>query len=118
MGYITKGYGIVVHHCNCKNASGFAKERLINLEWATNPNRKYPASIKITAATTNNLLVEIMNVVSANGLSILSVNANNNNNLETIIKLKVLTTGAVDLEKMIINMKKIKHVHNIERDNL
>ena len=118
MGYITKGYGIVVHHCNCKNALGFAKERLINLEWATNPNRKYPASIKITAQTTNNLLVEIMNVVSANGLSILSVNANSNANLETIIKLKVLTTGLVDLEKMIVNMKKIKHVHNIERDNL
>ena len=52
------------------------------------------------------------------GISILSVNANSNANLETIIKLKVLTTGLVDLEKMIVNMKKIKHVHNIERDNL
>lgn len=75
MGYVTKGYGIVVHHRSCKNASSFAKERLISLEWATNPNRKYPVSIKITAVTNNNLLVEIMNVVSANCLSILSINA-------------------------------------------
>lgn len=118
MGYVTKGYGIVVHHCSCKNASSFAKERLISLEWATNPNRKYPVSIKITAVTNNNLLVEIMNVVSANCLSILSINANNNSNLETVVKLKVLTPDLIQLEKMIVNMKKISYIHNIERDNL
>ncbi len=118
MGYVTKGYGIVVHHCQCKNATSFAKERLIPLAWATNPNRKYPVSIKITSVTNNNVLLEIMNVVSANGLSILSINANNNSNLETIIKLKVLTPSLIDLEKMIVNMKKIKFIHNIERENL
>ena len=118
MGYITKGYGIVVHHKNCKNASTFAKERLIHLDWATNIDRKYQVSIKITAVTSPTLLVDVMNVVSANGLSILSINANNNNNLETIVKLKVLTTGLGDLEKMIVNMKKIKSIHNIERENL
>ena len=118
MGYITKGYGIVVHHKHCKNASTFSKERLIHLDWATNIDRKYQVSIKITAVTNPTLLVDIMNTVSANGLSILSINANNNNNLETIVKLKVLTNGLVDLEKMIVNMKKIKNIHNIERENL
>lgn len=118
MGYVTKGYGIVIHHKCCKNASSFAKERLIPLDWATNPNRKYPVCIKITATTSNSLLVEIMNVVSANGLSILSINANNNQNLQTVIKLKVLTSSLNDLEKMIVNMKKIKYVDHIERDNL
>ena len=118
MGYITKGYGIVVHHKNCMNASTFAKERLIPLEWASNIDRKYQVSIKITAVTNPTLLVDIMNVVSANGLSILSITANNNTNLETIVKLKVLTNGLSDLEKMIVNMKKIKSIHNIERENL
>lgn len=118
MGYITKGYGIVVHHCNCKNAASFIKERLIPLEWATSPNRKYPVCIKITAVTNANLIVEIMNVCGANGLSILAISANNNTNLETIVKLKLLTSDLATLEKMIVNMKKIKYIHNIERDNL
>ena len=118
MGYVTKGYGIVIHHKGCKNAATFAKERLIPLAWATNPNRKYPVCIKITATTHNNLLVDIMNVVSANGLSILSINATNNQNLQTVVKLKVLTRDLLDLEKMIVNMKKIKFIDNIERDNL
>ena len=49
-----------------------------------------------------NLLVEIMNIVSANNMSILAISANSNNNLETIVKLKVMTNSLVDLEKMII----------------
>lgn len=118
MGYVTKGYGIVVHHKHCKNANNFSPERLITLEWASNPNRKYPVSIKITATTNNSLLMDIMNIVGANGLSILAINATNNQNLETIVKLKVLTSSLLELEKMIVNMKKIKNIHNIERENL
>ena len=118
MGYVTKGNGIVVHHCQCKNAKGFQNERLIPLTWATNPGRKYPVSIKVYAMTSINLLVEIMNIVSANGMSILAISANNNNNLETVVKLKVMTNSLIDLEKMILNMKKVKFIYNIERDNL
>ena len=62
--------------------------------------------------------MEIMNVVSVNGLSILAIHATNNTNLETIINLKVLTTGIQELEKLIVNLNKIKYVHHIERDNL
>ena len=59
-----------------------------------------------------------MNTVSASGMSILAISANSNSNLETIVKLKVMTTNLVELEKMIVNMKKVKFVYNIERDNL
>ena len=117
VGYVTKGNGIVVHNLECKNLPSFQKERLIPLRWATNPGRKYPVSIKILAASNMNLLVEIMNVVSASGMSILAINANQNSNLETIVKLKVMTSNLVDLETMIINLKKIKYIYNIERDN-
>lgn len=118
VGYITKGYGIVVHHKNCRNVNTFQKERLISLYWMDKPNRKYPVSIKIEAAYNLNLLVEVINAVGASSMSILSVSANNKSNLETIVKLKVLTESLNELETLIINLKKIKHVFNIERDNL
>lgn len=118
LGYVTKGNGIVVHHKYCKNINSFQKERLIPLEWATNPGRKYPVSITIYATSNLNLLVEIMNVVSANGSSILAISANSNANFESIVKLKVMTSNLLDLEKMIVNLKKIKYIYNIERDNL
>ena len=117
VGYVTKGNGIVVHHLECKNLPSFQKERLIPLRWATNPGRKYPVSIKILATSNMNLLVELMNVVSASGMSILAINANQTSTLETVVKLKVMTNSLLDLEKMILNLKKIKYVYNIERDN-
>ncbi len=117
-GYVTKGNGIVVHNVNCRNVKNFQKERLIPLSWATNPGRKYPASIKIHATSSMNLLLEIMNTVSASGMSILAISANSNDNLETTVKLKVMTSSLVELEKMIVNMNKIKFVFNIERDNV
>ncbi|MBR6071981.1 MAG: bifunctional (p)ppGpp synthetase/guanosine-3',5'-bis(diphosphate) 3'-pyrophosphohydrolase [Acholeplasmatales bacterium] len=118
IGYVTKGNGIVVHHANCKNAKNFQPERMIPLKWATNPGRKYPVSIKIEATSSMNLLLEIMNTVSASGMSILAINANSNSQLETIVKLKVMCNNLLDLEKMILNLKKVKYIFNIERDNL
>ena len=118
VGYVTKGNGIVVHHCQCKNIKSFQMERLINLSWATAPGRKYPVSIKVYATSSLNLLVEVMNTISASGMSILAISANSNNNLETVVKLKVMTNNLLELEKMIVNMKKLKSVYNIERDNL
>jgi GTP pyrophosphokinase len=100
------------------NIKSFQRERLINLEWASDIDRKYPVSIKIYAKSSMNLLLEIMNCVSANNMSILSINANSNPNLETVVKLKVMCANIIELEKMIVNMKKIKYVYNIERDNL
>ncbi len=117
LGYVTKGNGIVVHNLCCKNINSFQKERLIPLAWATNIDRKYPVSIKIEATANMNLLVEIMNTVSASGMSILAINANQNANLEAIVKLKVMTDNLLSLEKMIVNLKKIKYIYNIERDN-
>ncbi len=117
IGYVTKGSGIVVHHIGCKNCKSFQMERIIPLEWASNPDRKYPCAIKIEASASMNLLVEIMNTVSASNMSILSINATNKD-LETTVKLKVMTKSLVELEKMIINLKKNKYIFNIERDNL
>ncbi|MGM9970569.1 MAG: RelA/SpoT family protein [Anaeroplasma sp.] len=118
IGYVTKGNGIVVHHMNCKNIKTFQKERMLPLNWATNPERKYPVSIKIEAQSNMNLLVEIMNTISASGMSILAISANSNSNFETIVKLKVMTNNLLELEKMIVNLKKVKYIYNIERDNL
>lgn len=117
-GYVTKGYGIVVHHQECKNAVNFEKERLIPLKWAINITRKYPVSIKVEATTSMNLLVEIMNTVSSSGMNILAIHANSNSNLETVVKLKVSTSSLVELERLIINLKKVKSIFNIERENI
>lgn len=116
-GYISKGKGIAVHREGCKNLESLDKKRLLELKWATNIQRKYVAYIKITAQQSPSLLADIINAVSANKMSISSINAVNDENLTTLVKLKLLTLNTLELDKFIINLKKITSVINIERDN-
>ena len=118
VGYVTKGNGIVVHHENCANIQNFEKARLLPLKWSDNITRKYPVSIKIESKSDMNLLLDVMNVVSTSNMSILAINAKNIDTLTTIVKLKVMSANLLDLEHLIVNLKRIKAIYNIERDNL
>ena len=117
IGYITKGSGIVVHRTGCNNLKNLGVERTIHLDWATNISRKYPTYIRVSASQKDTLISDLMSCINSLGLSIASINAVNTPDLQTIIKLKILTTDLNELNNLIVNMKKIEAVHNIERDN-
>lgn len=117
-GYITKGNGIVVHNALCRNLENLDKNRLLKLQWATNIHRQYPVVIKITAKQSNTLLTDVINTVSSSKLNLVNINADNSEDLTTLVKLKILVGGNLDLDKLIVNLKKINSVYNIERDNL
>ena len=116
-GYITKGNGIVVHRSGCNNLEFLTSNRLLPLSWATNITRQYAVWIKIQANQAATLLTDIINCVNANNMNVLSINANNNDNLTSLIKLKLMVNSSVELDRLIVNLKKIKQVFNIERDN-
>lgn len=117
IGYITKGNGIVVHRCECNNLKNLGLERTIHLDWASNISRKYPTCIRVSAMQKDTLIGDLMTCINSLGLSIASINAVNTPDLQTIVKLKVLTSNLNELNNLIVNMKKIEAVHNIERDN-
>lgn len=118
VGYITKGSGIVVHRAGCNNLQNLGRERCISLDWASNISRKYPTCIKILAMQKDSLLSDIMTAINSMNMSIASINAVNTPDLQSIIRLKILATKLDELNLLIVNLKKINGVHNIERDNL
>ena len=115
IGFITKGNGIVVHNCECQNLSALDKKRCIELNWATNISRKFPTAIKISADSRPALIAEIMNVLSGSNISVSDFNVKNNLNLESIIKIKVIVSNLDDLKILIVNLKKVEVIYNIER---
>ena len=115
IGFITKGNGIVVHNCECQNLSALDKKRCIELNWATNISRKFPTAIKISADSRPALIAEIMNVLSGSNISVSDFNVKNNLNLESIIKIKVIVSNLDDLKILIVNLKKVEGIYNIER---
>lgn len=115
IGFITKGNGIVVHNCNCQNLASLEKERRIELEWASEIKRKYSTGIKILGKTRTGLLMEIMNALSSFNIGVSDLNVKNDLNLESVIKIKVLVNNLDELQTLIVNLKKIEGIYNIER---
>ena len=116
IGYVSKGSGIVVHSKNCVNVGTLEAERLLDLEWATNIERKYPVSIKISASQTNGIITDIINTVNSYNLGIAQINTSTNQNFETTIKLKILVKNKLQLDNLIVNLQRVPHVHGIERE--
>lgn len=115
IGFITKGNGIVVHNCNCQNLASLEKERRIELEWASEIKRKYPTGIKILGKTRTGLLMDIMNALSSFNIGVSDLNVKNDLNLESVVKIKVLVNNLDELQTLIVNLKKIEGIYNIER---
>jgi GTP pyrophosphokinase len=115
IGFITKGNGIVVHNCNCQNLASLEKERRIELEWASDIKRKYPTGIKILGKSRTGLLMDIMNALSSFNIGVSDLNVKNDLNLESVIKIKVLVNNLDELQTLIVNLKKIEGIYNIER---
>jgi GTP pyrophosphokinase len=116
IGYVSKGNGIVVHCKECANVNALEEERLLDLEWATNIDRKYPVSIKISASQTNGIITDVINTVNSYNLGIAQINTTTNQNFETIIKLKILVKNKLQLDNLIVNLQRVAHVHGIERE--
>ena len=67
---------------------------------------------------TNSITVDIVNTCNTSNMAVLGMNLSTNaQTLETIVKLKVSTENKDDLDKLIIKLKMVKDVYNIERDN-
>ena len=116
IGYVSKGSGIVVHTKECANIGSLEEERLLTLQWATNIERKYPVSIKVSASQTNGIITDIINTINSYNLGIVQINTNTTPNFETIVKLKILVKNKLQLDNLIVNLQKVPHIHGIERE--
>lgn len=117
IGYITKGKGIKVHRANCPNVVG--QKRLIDVFWRDDIEfATYPVDLQIEANDRPQLLVDIMNKLSAAKVSISSLHAQimNHNQLLTMVSLTILVSDAKrlnDITNILLNIKGVYEVNRV-----
>ena len=120
IGFITKGHGISVHTCNCKNVENSLKNkeflgRWIGVKWAKETNSFFVIMVRIEAVYRKNLLGEIVTKINEMNLKLSSLNSrllpNDNLEIETNIFIKSLE----HLEFVENNLLKIKDVISVGR---
>ena len=112
IGYITKGSGITVHRAICQNVSDL-NDRLIQVKWNTELNKKYFTDILIHSNNSDNL-VDIITKAGLNNITIDSISTVNKSEYK-VYSLTVLVENVDKLNKFIIDLTNLPFTLNVER---
>ena len=115
VGYITKGVGIAVHRADCKNCLKLDQNRIINVYWASQVDKKFQVDLKLLVYNRDAILADILNTCIAYDTKVVKVSAKATDIQEVYINITVQVSNKTTLDLMISNLEKIKGVYQIER---
>jgi len=118
VGYVSQGSGVKVHRADCPNLKRpDVKERLIEVEW--NPNaatgKEYPVPLEVDCHDRDGLLVDILDMVSANSGKCVRVSAKSHPDHTCTISLTLLVRDLESLNRFIAVIQKVRSVIQIRR---
>ncbi|MBM4406480.1 MAG: bifunctional (p)ppGpp synthetase/guanosine-3',5'-bis(diphosphate) 3'-pyrophosphohydrolase [Chloroflexi bacterium] len=115
VGFITRVRGVTVHRKSCRYLAGVGeRERIVEVTWGM-PGRAYTATVSIEALDRIGLLHDITAVVSAEKVNIVNVeNLHLKRGMVTEV-LKLETTGAAQLSKLLSRLEHVKGVVKVSR---
>lgn len=111
LGYITQGRGITIHKQECHNiqtARERKAERLIDAQWPSRSDNRYPVHLQIEASDRAGLIRDISSIIANENASILSANSRINRADNIALLAIVFETGSKEQLQMII--KKIEQL--------
>jgi GTP pyrophosphokinase len=115
-GYISKGFGIVVHREGCPNMNRADQERLIDVKWESDFSGKvFSTTLKIFARDRRNLTADMINTLNYCNVTILSVSSSKTKNDECLAKFKLQVANLEDLNKAILALNKMPELYSVER---
>ena len=113
VGYITKGNGISVHRCNCPNINEI-EERLIDVTWNNEINKKYSTNILVQALDNKNVLIDIISKTSSSDVVVQSINTINTND-NYMFDIVLLVANIEKLNKFINDLEMLDKIIKVER---
>ena len=117
VGYVSKGAGIIVHRFECPNLKTIEGERLIEVFWDDDPinNISYESILSILSFDRKNIVVDIINTINSNSISIKTISSSKLKTGEILTKVKVQVKDLQTLERAISNLEKNSDIYTIER---
>lgn len=116
VGYVTRGRGVAVHSTACPNVQNllYETERRIAAEWAGSADSIFPVRLRILTEDRPGMLAEItaaISVAEANIRTLESVGEH----LHARIEIALDVRDRKQLEKILLQIKKIPGIFDIER---
>ena len=127
VGFITKGYGISVHKCDCPNVITGRKNpelsgRWVNTEWDTDYDNVteqgktlYEVMLQVYAENDIMLLANLTSALADMKVLLLSINTKKRTENDIVINLTVGCKNIEHFNSILSRLKNINHVHSIQR---
>ena len=121
IGFITRGYGVSVHRCDCPNASEEKRSqpgqegRWIKVSWGGDTNDSYPTSIEVVCKDRLNLLLDISSALSTTKTFVLGLNSRSTEDGFAIIRIEIQIKDGAQLSTLMNKLHQISGVLRVNR---
>ncbi len=117
VGYITRGRGVSVHRADCKNMASLRldADRIIDVEWSTEQNATFAASLRIHVLDQAGALLEISRVFTTQNINITDLNCKVSNDGYGMIDATFIVRSTQQLEQLLTQLRQLKTVTSVFR---
>jgi len=115
VGYISRGRGITVHRFDCPNINNSEEVRRIKAEWADVIAGKFTATLYIYADDNNGLMADLLNMISGQGINLISINAQSYKDGHATINISLELVSKEQLDMIIKKIRMFKHIISVSR---
>jgi GTP pyrophosphokinase len=119
IGYITQGRGVTIHRSDCRNIlkmDSSNRGRLINVEWGEQVHETYPVDIGLETIDRQDLLRDILNVLSNEKININAVHTQSNKLDNTAhMEMSIEVTSVAQLSRVLNRLGQLNNVQEVRR---
>ena len=121
IGFITRGYGVSVHRCDCPNAAESKRSapdqagRWIKVSWGSNTNESYPTTLEVVCKDRHNLLMDISTALSTTNTFVLGIQSRSTEDEFAIFRIEVRMRDSKQLNLLMNKLHQISGVLKVTR---
>ncbi len=115
VGYITRGYGIVIHRQDCQELEYLDKQRIVKINPEELPQDKYISKIRFIA-NSEEIISDIISKMRKEGFEISEVKIKEKEENKFEFELKIKVKDKSEVEKIMQEISTMKNIQNVGRD--
>ena len=123
IGFITRGYGVSIHRCDCSNvpkdlSNAPNKERWISVDWEQTLNTEFNANLRIEANDQVNLLLKLATTLANLHITVHSLNARDLENGSAVVTMTVAVNSVEHLQYVMQKLRVVPGVEDVQRTGM
>ncbi|WP_051515380.1 RelA/SpoT family protein [Candidatus Blastococcus massiliensis] len=117
LGFVTRGGGVSVHRTDCTNADDLQRkpERLVEVEWASQPGSVFLVAIQVEALDRHRLLSDVTKALADERVNILSASVQTSRDRVAISRFTFELADPAHLGAVLQTVRNVDGVFDVER---